>query len=607
MLFYKRFFSTQPNKWQQSIKQVTKSNFNEELTYLKTHLSDSDFVAVSLQKTGGFSALWQKVLPFDTAEIAYLKAKRSAENFQILQFAVCPFSFKASNLIAHPYNFHLFPRDELNLNMPCYTFSCQSSFLSSMAHKGFDFNACIHDGISYLSREQELSDKVQVGYLGSFVKQSFETNSVADSVFRRSIRSRVSQWIDSCRGATVSNKTENVFISSLRTLVSGSGQYGSRPCLTIDVSSGKQAQLVLEVIKEYVYVVPIRVPARAGGVQVVRVVLTSSEEDRSAFLMELRKAEGEKNKQVRGFREVIELISTSGKPVIAHNALQEFAFIHSKFLSSLPLTMEEFRSSLHLVFPQILDVNHLVQDIGPYKIDSVTSTSAYLKRRFFAPVDLDISNRGETDKANMQRHVVLEICHLFVNLCSILELTSEKDHIRFSPSLQCRSNMFNPCSNIYGDSKGEDVGISTGNNRSVSTESLVFLWGLRDGISVGKIKGLLHDCHAVSSESFYIHLVDKSCAVVVFWTPGIAESFRTMMDSGTYTSNKLKDEISKGLKATGYETYKRVCELGLWESDLAECLDKVLENTGILSEALLQQEQSVICWNTDDIINLDEL
>ena len=87
-------------KW--AIKQVTKSNFAETLEEIKTHIFNSDFIAVSLQKTGAFSSPWQKVLPFDTAEVAYLKAKYAAERFQVLQFAVCPLSVKSSKIIAHP-------------------------------------------------------------------------------------------------------------------------------------------------------------------------------------------------------------------------------------------------------------------------------------------------------------------------------------------------------------------------------------------------------------------------------------------------------------------------------------------------------------------------
>jgi hypothetical protein len=44
------------------------------------------------------------------------------------------------------YNFHLFPRDELQLGMPSYSFSCQPCYLSTIANDGFDFNMCIYDG-----------------------------------------------------------------------------------------------------------------------------------------------------------------------------------------------------------------------------------------------------------------------------------------------------------------------------------------------------------------------------------------------------------------------------------------------------------------------------
>lgn len=106
-MYFRRSLCTQAaagglRRRQLPVKQVVKSNFSETLSEIKGCISDSDFVAVSLQKTGGYSAPWQRVLPIDTAETAYLKVKRRAERFQILQFSVCPFSVKASKLIAKP-------------------------------------------------------------------------------------------------------------------------------------------------------------------------------------------------------------------------------------------------------------------------------------------------------------------------------------------------------------------------------------------------------------------------------------------------------------------------------------------------------------------------
>ncbi|KAL4038504.1 hypothetical protein IC575_002125 [Cucumis melo] len=141
---HRRLYTTTTDQW--SIKQVRNSNFHGCLGDLKNHISDSDFIAFFLQRTGSSSFPWHRPQPFDTLDTAYCKAKYAAEKFQILQFSLCPFSVRDSKLIAHPYNFHLFPRDELNIGMPSYSFSCQVSHLTSIAREDFDFGAWVYDG-----------------------------------------------------------------------------------------------------------------------------------------------------------------------------------------------------------------------------------------------------------------------------------------------------------------------------------------------------------------------------------------------------------------------------------------------------------------------------
>ncbi|KAM1458184.1 hypothetical protein ACFX2I_035255 [Malus domestica] len=102
-------------KW--AVKEVTKSNFSESLEEFKDHLSSSDFVAFSLQKTGSYRAPWRHPQPFDTADTSYFKAKYAAERFQLLQFAACPYTLRASKLTPYPYNFVLFTRDELMMGL----------------------------------------------------------------------------------------------------------------------------------------------------------------------------------------------------------------------------------------------------------------------------------------------------------------------------------------------------------------------------------------------------------------------------------------------------------------------------------------------------------
>ncbi|KAG1331568.1 putative Poly(A)-specific ribonuclease PARN-like [Cocos nucifera] len=95
------------HRWAGAVKQITKSNFSAALQQIKAHIHYADFIAVSSQKTGDLSASshrypWRRVLPIDIPETAYLKAKLAAETFELLQFAVCPFRFQGSKLVAFP-------------------------------------------------------------------------------------------------------------------------------------------------------------------------------------------------------------------------------------------------------------------------------------------------------------------------------------------------------------------------------------------------------------------------------------------------------------------------------------------------------------------------
>ncbi|KAF7120346.1 hypothetical protein RHSIM_Rhsim13G0053300 [Rhododendron simsii] len=618
--FQKRFLCTQISNHHHSnrrrrwpIKQVNKTNFSEALAEFKTHIHDSDFVAVSLQKTGSYSSPWHRVLPVDTSDTAYFKAKYAAERFQVLQFAVCPFSVRASKVIAHPYNFHLFPRDEFKIGMPSYSFSCQSSYLTSMAREGFDFNACIYDGISYLSRSQESASIARIGNLvpSKCVLQSSSALSVADAVFVERIKSRVKHWINTIKDTGPKNEGTDALIKSLRKLILGSEQHGSRPCLSIDVCSERQVQLVVEMLRDFSDdLVPLLSPAKGGGTQAVRVVLTGSKEDRETFERELQNLEEEQNKRVRGFREVIDLISASQKPVVAHNSLNDFSFIYSNFLSSLPSSMDEFRSSLHLVFPHILDVSYLMKEIGHLrKVTNLPASISFLKGRFFAPIDMEISHQADGNEVKIHGHNVLRISELFAKLCSILKIAPEtlKDDDSHLPSvLQGYANTFTPHSTNSQDPVDEDVSIWTDNPRKVECKDLVFLWGFRGGMSAKMLNKLLRDSHEVFSEEFDVRLLDRSCAVVVFLKSGSSETFLEAIDSGGKCCESLTEMISEGLRAADYQIYRRACRLGLWESDLADSLDKAVAECDSNSEADSTGPLE-ICWNNDLMINLDDL
>ncbi|GAB2282395.1 hypothetical protein Dimus_016940 [Dionaea muscipula] len=593
------------------IQQVTKSNFNELLEEVKTHISNSDFLAVSLQNTGSYSAPWQKVLPFDTPDIAYLKAKYAAERFQVLQFALCPFTLRASKLTAHPYNFHLFPRDELRNGMPSYTFSCQTSYLTSMARVGFDFNTCIYDGISYLSRAQESVAKHQMRK----PKLAFEAiepapaSSIADKIFAERTKSRVRCWQESFKKST--SNFEDPLVSSLRKLAYRGEEYGSRSCLDIEVCSERQVQLVIEVLKEFSdELVPLLVPGKHGENQAVRIIWTCSKEDKSLFEGEVKEQEETEAKRVRGFREVIDLISASEKPVVAHNSLDVFAFIHSKFFGPLPSSIGEFQLSLRSLFPCILDLNHLMKEINPMKrLHNLPAALAYLRNRIFSPIDIEIPYQDSTTEDNgakkIHGHGVIQTSQLFGKLWSILKPSRDTLQADYA-------NTFSPCSLGSPERSDEEVSVSSSssNLRKLRCEDLVFLWGFREGASARELKSLLSKTtHQVFlAEEFDVRLVDKSSAAIAFWHPGLSGIFLEEMSSGGANCQSLREMISGGLKAANYETYKSICGMGIWDLALADCLDKaVISSVDSLPKPKPDREWRglEIYWDDDTVTNLE--
>ncbi|CAL5006016.1 unnamed protein product [Urochloa decumbens] len=586
-----------------SAKQVTRRNFAEALRELGSHLESCDYVAVAAQKTGAPSG-WRRALPVDTAETAYLKAKLAAESFQPLQVAVCPFLLRDSSpstLVAYPYNFHLFPRDELQLGMPSYSFSCQSSYLSTMANDGFDFNMCVYDGISYLSRVQEsfARQKIFTPHLRQLLPSP--TRSVADSVFMSRIKSRIVHWRKGY--AEPSKKDDNSLVSSLSRLILGGELYGSRPSISIDVCGDRQVQLVLEVVNRISDdLVPLVVPDKAGAARAVCVIFTSSKEDKNLLLMDIQKSEEEQNLKFRGFREVIDLLSSSQKPIISYNCLDDLTMMHSKFVAPLPPNMDEFMCSLKMVFSNVVDISHLWRQIGPLrKAKNIQAALSYLQRQYFVPVEIKIPQQDGTNSITKNEQNVLRIAKLFAKLSTLLKIgpVCQLQSGEQSATVEEYCNIFYP-SCMVEDSDDVDSANESDTAETVSTNNIVFLWGFREK-SVKELKSYLPGLHQVFSEDFEVKLLDKTCSALIFRDSNTAMQLLKEM---SLESPSLNSFFSEGLRAAGFEVYRKACRLGLWDSDLAEALDCV--SSEVPASTLSECTSSQIYWNSSLMLDVKE-
>jgi len=315
--------------------------------------------------------------------------------------------------------------------------------------------------------------------------------------------------------------------------------------------------------------------------------------------MDIQQSEEEK---FCGFREVIDLLSSSQKPIVSYNCLNDLTMMHSKFVAPLPPNMHEFMCSLKMVFSSVVDVSHLWRQIGPLrKAKNIQAALSYLQRQYFVPMEIKIPEQDDTSGVTKNEQNVLRITKLFAKLSNLLKIGPEcqlQSGEQYA-AVEEYCNVFYP-SCMIEDSDDVDFADEPDTAKVVSTENIVFLWGFR-GKSVKELKSYLPGLHQIFSEDFEVKLLDKTCSALIFRNSGTAMQLLKEINS---ESPSLNDFFSEGLKAAGFEVYRKVCRLGLWHSDLAEALEGV--SSEVAASTLSECNSSQIYWNSSLMLDLEE-
>ncbi|KAG6509580.1 poly(A)-specific ribonuclease PARN-like [Zingiber officinale] len=371
-----RPFSTDaPGGGSVAVKQVTRSNFNAALEGLRACVEESDFVAVDLEMTGVTSAPWRESFEFDRSDVRYLKLKDSAEKFAVVQFGVCPFRWDSSkgSFFAHPHNFYIFPRKELPLHGPPDDFLWQATSIDFLAKYQFDFNACIYEGISYLSREQEgealkgLSSEYLEGLANSFCNFEEPVDipiaRTSDILFSERMKNKLHKWHDSILRspdkAYIAKEDAGINNAQFQTVF-----FKMRPAIMLNGFTSHQLKLIQLVVKKHFNdLMYVRVVDEDNSWQ-RRVVYVDTNEDKALLmkdvLEDLRKNAEKRIKSSVGFRHVVDLLASAGKLIVGHNCLLDLAHIYNKFFGPLPSSLTEFVQAVHEKFPHIVDTKHLL-------------------------------------------------------------------------------------------------------------------------------------------------------------------------------------------------------------------------------------------------------
>lgn len=614
---------------------VNRSNFNSALEELRVLIKDAHFIAIDLEMTGITSAPWRENFECDTLNVRYSKLKDSAEKFAVVQFGVCPFHWDNANaqFLAHPFNFYIFPRNEVSVNMPSFDFLCQTASIEFLAKHHFDFNTCIYEGISYLSKQQEAEVRLQLGLTNVTESQSSNSGrsskdmkeipltSTADVIFSERMKVKFGQWRDSIlrhqnRGqhATVDGSGD----CNIQICESEMTFCKTRPSLLLGGITANQVKLVQQVLrrhfKDLVYVETVD---RSGAVK-KQVVFTYSEEDREVLMKEIdeerRLALESEVEQAIGFRHVIDLIASGGKVIIGHNCLLDFAHIHSKFITPLPQTLVEFAASLHKQFPYIIDTKYLLksapslQSLMKNKSTSLSAAFTHMCRRIactsktlnvianssvkvVVPTELQRYTDGDSDAKHEAGYDAFMTGCIFAQACNHLDIDFTKIH---SPTDLAAAVQLQKYVNLLylgwitciildlttgGDATESRPMVQTRNRPKLVSNNLVLVWGFRTGYNCSDLRGLVSGVLGTTSSITGIFFLDESSAVIHFRNEQVAAEFLHMMENTMeVSSNSLSSqnplitllEARGTIAAAGYEIYEQICKSSLSKLLFAE-------------------------------------
>ncbi|XP_038904545.1 poly(A)-specific ribonuclease PARN isoform X2 [Benincasa hispida] len=608
------------------LKNVTKLNFEAALSELRDHVRAADFVAIDLEMTGITSAPWRESFEFDRFDIRYLKVKDSAEKFAVVQFGVCPFRWDSAknSFVAHPHNFFVFPRHEIQVDGHSSEFLCQTASMEFLAKYQFDFNTCIHEGISYLSRAQEdaARKRLNFAYRDEMSDASSKVTNIkdkkrigiADVLFKERMKNRLREWRDRLLSERnmefQAQEGSNDYKRQFQTIF-----FKMRPALTLSDFTSHQTRLIRLVIKKHFEDLCFVVVDDGDANLQHLVVYVDSRDDKELLMQEVNSDQKEaaemKIQSAIGFRHVIDLLSSEKKLIIGHNCFLDIAHIHTKFIGSLPSTAEEFVSSIGEHFPYIMDTKILLNGDNILQLrmkkSSTSLSSAFgLLCPHLASSFQRSSNWNSGDKHEAGYDAFMTGC-VFAQACNLIgidfALRSPSENLVDNEKLQQHVN------HLYLSwASGDIIDLSTGkrvtgslrsntskkHQANILFENIVLIWGFPTKFNARKIEDCMYKAFGVMNVVSVYHL-DESAMFVQFAKPEMVSEFLNLKEN----LERHDDPISvlhpltelfeaRTTHAAGYEAYKKICSSPISKllfADQAEAVGINCKTASIKSEA----------------------
>ncbi|XP_076646036.1 pre-piRNA 3'-exonuclease trimmer [Halictus rubicundus] len=310
------------------MNEVVDQNFEELYPDIENSIKNASFISIDSEFSGLQSFDHeQKYSLFDSLDDRYKLLRQTMEPFIIIQCGIAAFQHIPNENVykGQCYNFYLLPRSVPFKNRK---FSFQVSALEFLSIHNFDFNKCIHNGISFLDQidEEILKEHLEKGNLDN----NLENLSHHEEYELKECKQIVYHWLTynpneiSLKLATSSPILQYMIHKELRNTFKN-----------IWTMSGYKSVIIIRTSQD------MRKVYELDNTLALKKALLDS---------------------YTGFSKVFKLLTSVEKPIIGHNMLLDLILMHQQFYKPLPQKYSEFKSNIHSLFPHLYDTKFMSQE-----------------------------------------------------------------------------------------------------------------------------------------------------------------------------------------------------------------------------------------------------
>lgn len=312
---------------------VTTRNWKSSQPLILEEIKRAEFVAVDLELTG----LHQRQERFIGIDRCYAAHREGAKTYLPVQVGICTARREPGkgppggcHWVLSPASIYIFPREGGEKH-----FSATTATLTFLSENGFDFNAWVKDGVSFLRPAEEEERR-------SGVQQRIDEVSRLKQGALSDASGGAASGAEAAPPLDIPDGVDRAVVESAREQIRNWLASTSNVPLEIPMENAFQRLLMHTVIaQEFPQVYSHS--SRRGGERFLCVYKSQAEvydEQLQMLGREMSTVDG----QV-GVRNLLDAISRGQKLVVGHNCFYDFLHLYQTFFDDLPEGVQEFKSS----------------------------------------------------------------------------------------------------------------------------------------------------------------------------------------------------------------------------------------------------------------------